>query len=111
MIFLTNILQNIFNMILYHIRNSGCNKESFGQRVLPSYKFEKADVIVSFGTDFLGSLFNKSFEKEYIANRQPKTGKMSRHFQIESNLSLSGANADVRIPVRCEKVKFIAKFI
>ena len=35
------------------------NKESFGQRVLPSYKFEKADVIVSFGTDFLGSLFNK----------------------------------------------------
>ena len=76
------------------------NKESFGYRVLPSYNFEKADVIVSFGTDFLGNLFNKSFEKEYIANRQPKTGKMSRHFQIESNLSLSGANADVRIPVR-----------
>ena len=76
------------------------NKESFGYRVLPSYNFEKADVIVSFGTDFLGNLFNKSFEKEYIANRQPKKGKMSRHFQIESNLSLSGANADVRIPVR-----------
>ena len=84
------------------------NKESFGQRVLPSYKFEKADVIVSFGTDFLGSLFNKSFEKEYIANRQPKTGKMSRHFQIESNLSLSGANADVRIPVQAaEKLNLL----
>ena len=79
------------------------NKESFGQRVLPSYKFEKADVIVSFGTDFLGNLFNKSFEKEYIANRQPKRGKMSRHFQIESNLSLSGANADVRIPVQASE--------
>ena len=80
--------------------------------MLPSYNFEKADVIVSFGTDFLGSLFNKSFEKEYIANRQPKTGKMSRHFQIESNLSLSGANADVRIPVQAaEKLNLLAKFI
>ena len=76
------------------------NEESFGYRVLPSYNFEKADVIVSFGADFLGNLFNKSYEKEYIANRQPKNGKMSRHFQIESNMSLSGANADVRIPVK-----------
>ena len=76
------------------------NKESFGHRVLPSYNFKKADVIVSFGTDFLGNLFNKSFEKDYVANRKPKIGKMSRHFQIESNLSLSGANADVRITVK-----------
>ena len=29
----------------------------------------------------------------------PKDGKMSRHFQFEANMSLSGANADVRIPV------------
>jgi len=84
------------------------NFESFGYRVLPTYYFEKADVIVSFGADFLGNLFNKSFEKEYILNRQPKKGKMSRHFQIESNLSLSGANADVRIPVRpSEKINLL----
>ena len=30
------------------------NKESFGYRVIPSYNFDKADVIVSFGADFLG---------------------------------------------------------
>jgi len=29
----------------------------------------------------------------------PKEGKMSRHFQFEANMSLSGANADMRIPV------------
>ena len=33
---------------------------------------------------------------------------MSRHFQIESNLSLSGANADVRIPVQAaEKLNLL----
>jgi molybdopterin-containing oxidoreductase family iron-sulfur binding subunit len=76
------------------------NKESFGQRVIPTYHLDKADVIVSFGADFLGSWLNTSFEKQYIANRNPKSGKMSRHFQIETNMSLSGSNADVRIPVK-----------
>ena len=76
------------------------NDESFGQRVLPTYHLDKADVLVSFGADFLGSWLNTSFEKEYIANRNPKSGKMSRHFQIETNMSLSGSNADVRIPVK-----------
>ena len=76
------------------------NKESFGQRVIPTYHLDKADVIVSFGADFLGSWLSTSLEKQYIANRNPKSGKMSRHFQIETNMSLSGSNADVRIPVK-----------
>ena len=50
--------------------------------------------------DFLGSWLNLGFEKQYVANRDPKSGSMSRHFQIETNLSLSGSNADVRIPVK-----------
>ena len=76
------------------------NKESFGQRVIPTYHLDKADVIVSFGADFLGSWLNVSFEKQFIANRNPQSGKMSRHFQIETNMSISGSNADVRIPVK-----------
>ncbi len=84
------------------------NKDSFGQRVLPSYHLDKADVLVSFGADFLGNWLNSSFEKQYIANRNPKSGKMSRHFQIETNMSLSGSNADVRIPVKpSEKLNLI----
>ena len=84
------------------------NKDSFGQRVLPSYHIDKADVLVSFGADFLGNWLNSSFEKQYIANRNPKSGKMSRHFQIETNMSLSGSNADVRIPVKpSEKLNLI----
>ncbi|MBC8464110.1 MAG: TAT-variant-translocated molybdopterin oxidoreductase, partial [Bacteroidetes bacterium] len=76
------------------------NKASFGVRALPTYHLDKADVIVSFGADFLGSWLNTDFERQYAANRNPKTGKMSRHFQLEANLSLAGSNADVRIAVK-----------
>jgi MoCo/4Fe-4S cofactor protein with predicted Tat translocation signal len=73
------------------------NKASFGVRALPAYQLDKADVILSFGADFLGNWLNVDFEQQYIANRNPESGKMSRHFQVEANLSLSGSNADVRI--------------
>ena len=76
------------------------NRASFGVRALPTYHLDKADVIVSFGADFLNSWLNVDFERQYVANRNPKTGKMSRHFQIESNLSLTGSNADVRVVVK-----------
>ena len=84
------------------------NRASFGVRALPTYHLDKADVIVSFGADFLNSWLNVDFEREYVANRNPKTGKMSRHFQIESNLSLSGSNADVRVVVKpSEQLKLL----
>ncbi len=71
-------------------------EESFGKSALPSYRLDKADTIVSINADFLGH-FHGGFEKEYVAGRNPKTGKMSYHVQIESNMSLTGANADKRI--------------
>ena len=37
------------------------------------------------------------YEKSYAEGRRADTGKMSYHVQIESNMSLSGANADKRI--------------
>ena len=84
------------------------NNASFGVRALPTYHLDKADVIVSFGADFLNSWLNIDFERQYVDNRNPKTGKMSRHFQIESNLSLSGSNADVRVVVKpSEQLKLL----
>lgn len=76
------------------------NERNFGKRVIPTYSFDKADVIVSFGADFLSDWIDVVHEKDYIANRDPKKGSMSRHYQFEANLSLSGANADVRVPVK-----------
>ncbi len=42
----------------------------------------------------------EDFRKGYAKTRVPKNGKMSKHFQLEANMSLSGANADNRIPLK-----------
>ncbi|MDP5092375.1 MAG: TAT-variant-translocated molybdopterin oxidoreductase [Polaribacter sp.] len=68
----------------------------YGKRALPKYHLDKASTIVSFGADFLGD-FHGGFEKQYVAGRKPETGAMSYHVQFESNMSLTGANADKRI--------------
>ena len=73
---------------------------SFGVRALPTYDFEKAQVIVSLAADFLGDWQGGGFSKGYAKNRVPNNGKMSKHYQIEANMSLSGANADVRVPLK-----------
>jgi molybdopterin-containing oxidoreductase family iron-sulfur binding subunit len=73
---------------------------SYGVRALPTYDFVNANVIVSISADFLGDWQGGGFSKGYAKNRVPKNGKMSKHYQIESNMSLSGANADVRVPIK-----------
>jgi MoCo/4Fe-4S cofactor protein with predicted Tat translocation signal len=75
-------------------------EEVYGKRVLPNYDFSKAETIVAIGADFLGDWQGGSFEKSYTAGRRVETGKMSRHIQIEANMTLSGANADKRIVLK-----------
>ncbi len=70
-----------------------------GMRALADYDFSKAEVIVSVGADFLGDWQGGGYDAGYAKSRVPKNGKMSRHIQFESNMSLSGANADKRVPV------------
>ena len=76
------------------------NLESFGVRLAPEYSFDKADVIVSFGADFLANWMANDYATDYVNGRNPKSGKMSKHYQLESNMSLSGANADKRIQIK-----------
>ncbi|TYQ00305.1 quinol:cytochrome c oxidoreductase iron-sulfur protein precursor [Tenacibaculum adriaticum] len=68
----------------------------YGTRALPNYDFSKAEVIASIGADILGD-WQGGYEKSYAEGRKPELGKMSYHVQIESNMSLAGANADKRI--------------
>ena len=72
----------------------------YGNRALPDYDFSKADVIVSVGADFLGDWQGGNFEVGYSKGRVPQKGKMSRHIQFESNMTLTGGNADKRIIVK-----------
>jgi MoCo/4Fe-4S cofactor protein with predicted Tat translocation signal len=80
------------------------NQNSFGKAVLPKYNFDKADLIVSFSADFLGTwISGEEFTSQYTANRNYKSlenKKMSRHIQFESGMSLTGTNADTRVPVK-----------
>ena len=71
----------------------------YGKRVLPNYHLDKAETIVSFGADFLGD-FHGGLEKAYVNGRKPAIGKMSYHVQFESNMSLTGANADKRVVLK-----------
>ena len=71
----------------------------YGKRALPNYDFSKAEVIASIGADFLVD-WHGGFEKSYLDGRRVNTGKMSYHVQLESNLSLTGANADKRVVIK-----------
>ncbi|MDA6071871.1 TAT-variant-translocated molybdopterin oxidoreductase [Flavobacterium sp. AC] len=81
----------------------------YGERALVDYDFSKAAVIVSVGADFLGDWQGGGYDAGYAQGRIPSgsTGskKMSRHFQFESNMTLSGAAADKRIPMNAANQK------
>ncbi len=77
------------------------NEEAFGKYALPSYDISGARSIVSIGADFINSFPNSSaLSIQYAKGRNPEKSWMSKHFQFESSLSLSGSNADVRVPVK-----------
>ncbi|WP_336962468.1 TAT-variant-translocated molybdopterin oxidoreductase [Chryseobacterium contaminans] len=70
-------------------------QEVFGQRALPVYDLNGSELVVSFQADFLGDYNASSLESSYAAARKPGPN-MLRHIQVESNMSLTGANADSR---------------
>jgi len=84
-------------------------QNKYNTRALADYDFSKAEVIVSVGADFLGDWQGGGYDAGYAKSRIPKDGKMSRHIQFESNMSLSGANADKRVPVKPSEQKEILK--
>ncbi|MBN3521907.1 TAT-variant-translocated molybdopterin oxidoreductase [Algoriphagus lutimaris] len=91
------------------ISNYGISKAAetyYGTAVIPSYSFDKAKTIVSFGADFLGTWISPiEFAGQYAKTRKISKEKpeMSRHYQFESNLSLTGANADYRTPIKASQ--------
>ncbi len=79
------------------------NWHSFEKSAIPSYYFDKASIIVSISADFLANWLSPiEFAKQYAKGRKisKEKAELSKHVQFESNLSLTGANADVRYPVK-----------
>ena len=77
-------------------------KNIYGTNALADYDFSKAETIVSVGADFLGDWQGGGYDSGYSQGRIPKKDSensgMSYHLQFESNMTLSGAKADLRIP-------------
>ncbi|MFN8711737.1 MAG: TAT-variant-translocated molybdopterin oxidoreductase [Bacteroidota bacterium] len=87
------------------------NLSSFGVAMIPTYRFDKAEVIVSLGADFLANwLSPMEHARQYGMTR--KVGKdkktMSKHYQFETILSLTGSNADERFPVKPSEMAQVA---
>jgi len=74
-------------------------QEVFGTRALPVYDLRGTELVVSFQADFLGDYNGGGLESSYAAARKPGQN-MLRHIQVESNMSLTGANADSRVRLK-----------
>ena len=90
-------------------------KDSYGFTGLVDYDFSKSHFIVSVDADFLGDWQGGGYDTKYVSNRVPdkKTGegKMSKHVQFEANMTLTGANADLRVPATPSEQKKILSYI
>lgn len=73
------------------------NREVLGE-ALPRYRFALAQMILSFGADFLGPWQSPiHFTTEYAKFRAPTRGIL---VQVESKMTLTGGNADLWLAVR-----------
>ncbi|UAY52168.1 TAT-variant-translocated molybdopterin oxidoreductase [Ferruginibacter albus] len=75
------------------------NEATHGKKAIPSYRFDNAKVIVSLAADFLGTWLSPvEFGHQYAQTKKIKGEKpeLSRHIQFESNMSMTGSNADDR---------------
>jgi anaerobic selenocysteine-containing dehydrogenase/Fe-S-cluster-containing dehydrogenase component len=70
------------------------NKAVFGEEAIPLYDIERADVLLSFGVDFLETWDSPcEYAKAWSKKRRDEKSPL-RFIHIEPRLSLTGANAD-----------------
>src|SRR5438477_5892516 len=99
-------------------------KLAFGSYVNTVYRVEKAGVILSLDSDFLGSgpghiRYAREFSRRRMLNERPKSNpladevfpetKMNRLYVVEPTPSVTGATADHRLPLRASNVEIFAR--
>jgi anaerobic selenocysteine-containing dehydrogenase/Fe-S-cluster-containing dehydrogenase component len=71
------------------------NEKVFGVNGLISYRMEKADILLSFGADFLETWLSPvEYAAKFKAMHRLKNGGKNLFFQVSPYQSLTGANAD-----------------
>ncbi len=94
----SNVSHVVYDAVSYSEALDAYEK-MYGERALADYDFSKVNTIVSIAADFLGDWQGGGYDSGYATGRIPENGKMSKHIHFEANMSLTGANADQRIPV------------
>ncbi len=77
----------------------------FGQDLMPDFGIANAEVLVSFGADFLSTWgsptrYNVGYGEFRGQASGPGGKKRGTHYQVDSRFSMTAANADKWIPVR-----------
>ncbi len=89
----------VWDPISYEDIQAG-QKASYGEEGLPFYRLDKAKMIVSIDADFLGSwLMPATYNHQFLATRND-IKNMSQLVVFDSNYSLTGANADIRVKIK-----------
>lgn len=71
------------------------NERVFGRREVPHYDFARAEMVVSFGADFLETFASPAgFARDHAGARRVRDGRTTQFVQIEPRLSMTGAGAD-----------------
>ena len=71
------------------------NERVFGRRQVPHYDFARAEMVVSFGADFLETFGSPAgFARDHAGARRVRDGRTTQFVQIEPRLSMTGAGAD-----------------
>ena len=85
------------------------NETVFGIDGLFAYRMEEADVLVSFGADFLETWLSPvAYARQFKAMHRVHQGRKGMFFHVGPYQSLTGANADVWVPCRPETETLIA---
>lgn len=91
--------------VIYDASSSSALRKANGG-FIPNYDFSEVETVASFNADFLGSYLHSAvYSKDFALTRKVKRGekaksKMSKLYQFETIMSLTGSNADVRIPIK-----------
>ena len=78
---------------------------AYGRPLRTHLRLDRARVIVCLDADPLGSHpAALRYARDFVAGRQPESGVMSRLYVVESGVSLTGATADHRLPLRSNEI-------
>ena len=82
--------------------------QAFGKPLVPHFRFDRARVIVGIDADFLGTWLSPvEFARQYGRSRTPDKPE-GLHVQFEPGMSVTGSNADQRVPVAPSQLGSVA---